>query len=173
MSHSQTQNCFNETQTQYGKCYDFNNKGRCTRVSCRYLHICIKCSGFHSVVVCITSRPPQPAKFVAGTRNGKFYNDQRCGFRSQGLRHGFRFPNRRQTASLDQLVQLGRTPVKVERLSEYLNLYPNRKDAHISLHGFLNCFRVNYDGPRVSSDCNNLISAREHASQLEETFSKK
>ena len=75
----------------------------------------------------------------------------------------------RQTASLDQLMQLGRTPVKVERLSEFLNFYPNRKNAQILLHGFLNGFKVNYDGPRVSNDCNNLISARDHESQLEET----
>jgi hypothetical protein len=54
-------------------------------------------------------------------------------------------------------------------LSEFLKLYPNRKDAQILLHGFLNGFKVNYDGPRVSNDCNNLISARDHESQLEET----
>jgi hypothetical protein len=74
-------------------------------VSCRYLHRCIKCSGLHSAVVCIASRPPQPAvvciasrppqpaNFLAGTRNGQFYNNQRGGFRSQGLGHVFRFPN--------------------------------------------------------------------------------
>jgi hypothetical protein len=78
----------------------------------------------------------------------------------------------RQTASLDQLMQLGRTPVKVERLSEFLKLYPNRKDALILLHGCLNGLRVNYDDPRVSNDCNNLISARDHESQLEEHFCK-
>jgi hypothetical protein len=78
----------------------------------------------------------------------------------------------RQTASLDQLMQLGRTPVKVERLSEFLKLYPNRKDALILLHGFLNGFRVNYDDRRVSNDCNNLISASDHESQLEEHFCK-
>jgi hypothetical protein len=76
---------------------------------------------------------------------------------------------RRQTASLDQLIQLGRTPVKIEMLSEFLKPYPNRKVAQILLHGFLNGFKVNYDGPRVSNDCNNLISARDHESQLEET----
>ena len=119
MSHSQTHFFFNETQTQYGKCYDFNNKGRCKRVSCRYLLRCIRCSGLHSVVVCITSRPPHPANFLAGTRNGQFYNDQRGDFRSQGLGHGFRFPNPPQTASFDQLMQLGRAPVKFERLSEF------------------------------------------------------
>jgi hypothetical protein len=45
-------------------------------------------------------------------------------------------------------MQLGRAPVKVERLSEFLKLYPNRKNAQILLHGFLNGFRVNYDGPK-------------------------
>ena len=69
-------------------------------------------------------------------------------------------------------MQLGRTPVKVERLSEFLKLYPNRKDALILLHGFLNGFRVNYDDRRVSNDCNNLISASDHESQLEEHFCK-
>ena len=78
----------------------------------------------------------------------------------------------RQTASLDQLMQLGRTPVKVERLSKVLKLYPNRKDALILLHGFSNDFRVNYDDPRVANDCNILISERDHESQLEEHFCK-
>ena len=78
----------------------------------------------------------------------------------------------RQTANLDQLMQLGRTPVKVERLSQFLKLYPNRKNAQILLHGFLNGFRVNYDDPRVSNDCNNLISAKDHEYQLEECFLK-
>ena len=78
----------------------------------------------------------------------------------------------RQTPSLDQLMQLGRTPVKVERLLKFLKLYPNRKDAQIILHGFLNGFRVNYDGLRVSNDCNNLISAKDHEYQLEECFFK-
>ena len=94
MSHSQLS--FNDTQTpvtQYGKCYDFNNKGRCTRMSCRYLHRCIQCSGLHSAVVCIAPRPPQPANFIAGNRNGQLYNNQRGGFRPQGLGQGFRFPN--------------------------------------------------------------------------------
>ena len=34
---------------------------------------------------------------------------------------------------------------------------------------FVNGFRVNYDGPCFSNDCNNLISGRDHESQLEET----
>lgn len=46
--------------TQYqqgvvGKCYLYNNKGRCGRPACRYLHRCLKCEGNHSALYCIKS----------------------------------------------------------------------------------------------------------------------
>lgn len=69
-------------------------------------------------------------------------------------------------------MQLGRTPINISKLSEFLNLYPNRKHAQILLDGFSNGFRVNYEGPRVSTECNNLISAKDHEFQLGEKIIK-
>ena len=34
------------------KCYDFNYQGVCNKPNCNYLHSCLKCSGFHSLVKC-------------------------------------------------------------------------------------------------------------------------
>ena len=32
------------------KCFDYNFKGFCSRISCQYLHRCIKCSGGHPIL---------------------------------------------------------------------------------------------------------------------------
>lgn len=39
-----------------GKCFLFNNTGRCTRPHCKYLHICAKCGGHHPALHCINTR---------------------------------------------------------------------------------------------------------------------
>jgi len=41
-----------ETPISAGKCFLYNNKGRCGRPSCRYLHRCLKCGGTHSALFC-------------------------------------------------------------------------------------------------------------------------
>ena len=35
------------------KCFDYNFKGFCSRISCQYLHRCIKCTGGHPMLSCI------------------------------------------------------------------------------------------------------------------------
>ena len=41
------------TQNSIGKCFYYNNKGKCGSPTCRYLHRCMKCGGFHSALYCI------------------------------------------------------------------------------------------------------------------------
>lgn len=35
------------------KCFEFNNRGRCTIPYCRYAHKCLKCDGAHAAIKCI------------------------------------------------------------------------------------------------------------------------
>ncbi|KAK6190739.1 hypothetical protein SNE40_002536 [Patella caerulea] len=42
------------------KCFDFNYKGACSKVSCQYGHFCISCGGNHAELFC-TSRVPHNA----------------------------------------------------------------------------------------------------------------
>ena len=71
-----------------------------------------------------------------------------------------------------RLTELGKTPIKVERLRHFLKSFPNKIDAHILLDGFTNGFKVNYMGPRQAVNCSNLISAKQHESELEEKITK-
>jgi hypothetical protein len=41
------------------------------------------------------------------------------------------------------LIELGRTPIKMDNLRHYLKIYPNRDDAFVLLDGFTSGFRVN------------------------------
>ncbi|CAC5362932.1 unnamed protein product [Mytilus coruscus] len=78
----------------------------------------------------------------------------------------------RQSPKAYRLMELGKTPIKVERLRHCLKSYPNKIDAHILLDGFTNGFKVNYMGPRQSVNCSNLISAKQQESELEEKIMK-
>ena len=53
------------------------------------------------------------------------------------------------------------TPVKVERLALYLEAY---KDSlyHQLLSGFLQGFRLHFEGPQIGQISNNLLSATQH-----------
>lgn len=74
--------------------------------------------------------------------------------------------------NLNSLTQLGKTPVKLENMLEYLQIYPNLADAKLIYDGFLTGFKINYSGPRIASNCNNLVSAKQHESELEEKINK-
>lgn len=55
---------------------------------------------------------------------------------------------------------------------EYLDIYPNLTDVKILSDGFRNGFNINYSGPRVETECNNLISATEHEAEMAEKIEK-
>lgn len=49
-----------------GKCYEFNNKGKCLLPFCRYLHKCIRCNYAHPAINC---KVPSVRNSNMGTRN--------------------------------------------------------------------------------------------------------
>lgn len=53
-----------------------------------------------------------------------------------------------------------------------LVLYPSVNDAKILSDGFEFGFRINYDGPRLAADCNNLKSVNEFETETEEKIMK-
>ena len=63
----------------------------------------------------------------------------------------------------------GLTPIKISQLEKYLEIYECREDAQILLEGFLEGFRLQYTGPRISVHAKNLVSAEIHNA---ETFEK-
>ena len=69
-------------QSSYGKCYEFNNKGKCLLPYCRYLHKCIRCNYAHPAIYCKV--PPIRNVNTAlnmGTRNN-FVNFDRANSRN-------------------------------------------------------------------------------------------
>ena len=40
------------TSTTYRKCFEYNNKGKCSLPHCRYLHKCLKCNNPHPAINC-------------------------------------------------------------------------------------------------------------------------
>ena len=42
-----------------GKCFTYNNKGRCGRPTCRYLHKCLRCTGPHAALYCALNKSGQ------------------------------------------------------------------------------------------------------------------
>ena len=44
-----------------GQCFEFNSKGFCSRVNCRYLHTCMSCFGHHPSCLCQPIPQQNPA----------------------------------------------------------------------------------------------------------------
>ena len=65
------------------------------------------------------------------------------------------------TKHLDVL-NLAVTPVKASVLKQYLYSYPNQDDAKLLYEGFSNGFKLEYEGPRVATECSNLQSIQMH-----------
>ena len=70
-------------------------------------------------------------------------------------------------------MSLGQTPVDVFKLKELLKNYPDTEDAMILKDGFENGFSLNYRGPRVPKEANNLKSINEHLELVKEKIAKK
>ena len=137
-----------------GKCFTYNNKGRCGRPTCRYLHKWLRCAGSHAALYCTLNKSGQDTQAERGivkyldtnTNSGRgdfrkernLTNHNNFVFVKESPRH------REQEKS--QLIELGRTPITVDNLRHYLKIYPNRDDAFVLLDGFTSGFRVNYTG---------------------------
>ena len=63
---------------------------------------------------------------------------------------------------LRHLWDKGWTPINILELNTYLGDYANRVDAQLLLQGFTFRFRIQYEGPRISTTAKNLVSAEIH-----------
>lgn len=76
--------------------------------------------------------------------------------------------NTRKFAALDHnrtrdyIYQLGKYPINLTSLSKFLGFYPNKSDSIELLKGLQQGFSLNYQGPRLPTDANNLPSARKY-----------
>lgn len=61
---------------------------------------------------------------------------------------------------------LGKSPVKVHILTQYLKLYGNIVGAEILAKGFQNRFKIEYNGPRIAVQYRNLRSVYDQKIQL-------
>ena len=64
------------------------------------------------------------------------------------------------------------TPVKLNKMLPFLNLYPGRQDANFLVNGFSFGFQLWHEGPRVSSTARNLVSAGKHPIVLQQNIDK-
>ncbi|XP_061188703.1 uncharacterized protein LOC133196870 [Saccostrea echinata] len=46
----------NQRASTYYKCFDYNYKGKCTRLQCTYTHRCLKCNDMHPALLCLSSQ---------------------------------------------------------------------------------------------------------------------
>ncbi|CAG2199596.1 unnamed protein product [Mytilus edulis] len=63
---------------------------------------------------------------------------------------------------LRHLWDKGWTPINIIELNTYLGDYANRVDAQLLLEEFTFGFRIQYEGPRISTTAKNLVSAEIH-----------
>jgi hypothetical protein len=63
-------------------------------------------------------------------------------------------------------MKLAETPIKVNKLLDLIEHYPNKIDKQILSAGFLHGFKVGYESPRDPTNCNNLISAHQNKNAL-------
>ncbi|CAG2247519.1 unnamed protein product [Mytilus edulis] len=68
---------------------------------------------------------------------------------------------------LSEIHRLSKSPIKVEVLLKLVTNYPNQVDKQILSDGFLYGFKVGYEGPRLPTNCHNLISAYQNKKELE------
>lgn len=66
----------------------------------------------------------------------------------------------------------GSTPVNVKSMCPYLAIYPNQSVAFELRNGFTYGFFLQYQGPRISTTCNNLVSVHDHPNEVKEKIDK-
>lgn len=66
----------------------------------------------------------------------------------------------------------GSTPVNVKSMCPYLAIYPNQSVAFELRNGFTYGFFLQYQGPRISTTCNNLVSVQDHPNEVKEKIDK-
>ncbi|VDI45293.1 Hypothetical predicted protein [Mytilus galloprovincialis] len=125
-------------------------------------------SGVHPVIYCTNSKvtnsnnPQSPGIVQRLVRPGS--SPQKTASNFQPLHLG-KCKITQDSVLLEHLWDKGKTPVKIKSLRELLSNYENKTDAAMLLLGFIEGFRLNYTGPRISSFASNLISAEVHKTE--------
>ncbi|KAJ8313074.1 hypothetical protein KUTeg_010447 [Tegillarca granosa] len=63
-----------------------------------------------------------------------------------------------ELSQFQDLVKRAETPIRPHVLENLIRFYPNQSDANLLVDGFTKGFKLNYHGPRVATDCQNLRS---------------
>ena len=121
------------SNTYYRKCYEFNNKGRCSLPNCRYIHACLRCSNPHPAInfrIPLLKNPAFATQNLNGSRTGNFRHiEQISASPKEQLIHVDSYRE-------SDLLKLSRTPIKVNVLLSLIENYPNKKDAKILSESF-------------------------------------
>jgi hypothetical protein len=129
---SNTQSCIH--QSPYGKCFDYNNKGKGELSNCRFAHKCIIVDLIQLYIVSLNEKTNLLIVVIV-PRVFSVPIAEEIDFAQGG-----------------KMDQLGKTPINDNKLEELLEIYPNTVGAHMLLNGFTSGFKVNYEGPRCSYD---------------------
>jgi len=70
------------------------------------------------------------------------------------------------------VLELGKTPINIGVLCDYLQIYPNGQDADLLIDGFQNGFRLGFVGEKIGTEAKNLKSARLNPALLKEKIDK-
>ncbi|KAJ8310239.1 hypothetical protein KUTeg_012104 [Tegillarca granosa] len=65
-----------------------------------------------------------------------------------------------ELSQFQDLVKGAKTPITPHALEILKRFDRNKSDANLLVDGFTNGFKLNYHGPRVAKDCQNLRSVR-------------
>ncbi|VDI43964.1 Hypothetical predicted protein [Mytilus galloprovincialis] len=135
------------------KCYAFNYQGNCVNQSCPYNHSCLRCSDQHPLIQC-----PRQNVFPNRVGGNARFQQPRPQFRPRFQARGgnpVQYPNNTKSYSESKLLRhlwdKGWTPINILELNTYLGDYANRVDAQLLLEGFTFGFRIQYEGPRIST----------------------
>ena len=69
-------------------------------------------------------------------------------------------------------LHLGSSPIQFDTLEKHLKSYDKVDDASVLVKGFRDGFKIEYEGPRIASQCNNLRSAFDHPEALLDKIEK-
>lgn len=75
-------------------------------------------------------------------------------------------------ADLGSSLALGKSPININALNSYLDLYPNKQDANLLKNGFTNGFRLGFTGDLICTEIRNLKSARLNPAILRDKIDK-
>ena len=148
-----------------GKCYDFNNRGYCTRNISTYVHTCIKCNQAHPALSCqsnVGQGMSQRVSTFSRPRTSGSVN-QSWGPMNTQFKQGHNFPHfasHFQSHPKQDIWELIKSPINLHQIKQIAYLYPNKKVAIELIEGFQEGFKLNFQGPRISIQAKNWFFYR-------------